>query len=115
LGVSSFGVINRGKEEVKAFLNEFFNSTPDISLEINAAFIAGDWGASEWVMSGTNLSDFMGFPASGKRYTFRGASITEYENGKIRRNTDYYDFTSILQQVGYLPAVESRKVIPVAL
>ena len=107
---AAFGVINHGQTELKAFLHEFFNATPDIRLDVKAAFISGDWGGTEWTMSGTNTGDFQGIPATGKSILFRGASITEIQNGKFKRHTDYYDLTSILQQVGYLPSLDSQLV-----
>jgi steroid delta-isomerase-like uncharacterized protein len=105
---ATLGVINHGQTELKTFLHEFFNATPDLRLEVNAAFISGNWGGTEWIMSGTHKGDFRGIPPTGKRFSFRGASITEIHDGKFNRHTDYYDLTSILQQIGYLPSLDSQ-------
>jgi steroid delta-isomerase-like uncharacterized protein len=58
----------------------------------------------EWVMSGTHHGDFPGMPATGKRFSVRGAAIVELQGGKIRRLSDYWDAATVMRQVGLLPA-----------
>jgi ketosteroid isomerase-like protein len=58
-------------------------------LEILSLFIADNWVGSEWVMTGT--------ASTGKRFSTQGASISELQEGKIKRNTDYYDPASFLE------------------
>jgi ketosteroid isomerase-like protein len=43
-------------------------------------------------------------PATGKRFSVRGATILELQSGKIRRNSDYWDAASVMRQVGLLPS-----------
>ena len=39
-------------------------------------------------------------PATGNRFSVRGASVIELEDGRIRRNSDYYDGATFLRQIG---------------
>ena len=100
----ALGMVNRGKKELKEFFSSMFVDLPDVKLEMKSGFTAGDRGAGEWVMSGTFAhSSIPGVPATGKSFTVRGASVTEFKNDKISRNTAYWNFASFLQQVGIMP------------
>ena len=83
--------VMRGREALKTGYANLFASIPDFKLELESLFIAGNWVGSEWIMSGT--------PTPGKNFSIRGASISEIQEGKIKRNSDYYDPASLLQQL----------------
>jgi steroid delta-isomerase-like uncharacterized protein len=101
----AMGVVNRGKKEFTAFINSTVADFPDFKLEGKSAFQAGDWVGSEWVLTGTFAhSSIPGMPATGKKFSVRGASIAELRNGKIKRNSDYWNMAAFLQQVGLMPA-----------
>jgi len=100
----TFGAINRGKKELRAFADGVFASVPDFKVELTARFVAGSQAGMEWVMSGTHKGDFPGMPATGKRFSIRGVTILELQAGKIRRNSDYWDAASVMRQVGLLPS-----------
>jgi steroid delta-isomerase-like uncharacterized protein len=98
----TFSVINRGKNELRAFAEGIFAGVPDFKIELTAKFVAGTCGGMEWVMSGTHKGDFPGMPATGKRFSTRGVTILELQAGKIRRNSDYWDAAGVMRQVGLL-------------
>src|SRR5215470_13833453 len=99
----TFGAINHGKKELRAFAEAVFAGVPDFKIELTARFGAGTWAGMEWVMSGTHNGDFPGMPATGKRFSTRGVTMLELEAGKIRRNSDYWDAAGVMRQVGLLP------------
>jgi steroid delta-isomerase-like uncharacterized protein len=43
--------------------------------------------------------EFPGIPASGKRFSIRGCSFGEFENGKLKRKSDYWDYASLKKQL----------------
>jgi steroid delta-isomerase-like uncharacterized protein len=93
--------IVRGKAELRALLESVFTDIAGFKMEINSVFSAGNWGASEWIMSGRFAhSSIPTLTATGKSFLVRGATIFEISDGKISRNTDYLDLTAFLQQVG---------------
>ena len=95
------GKATRGKEEMKTLIGGAFRAIPDMKIELVTLFYRGGWAATEWTMSGSYSSDYPGFPlAGGRRFSVRGASIMELRDGKISRISDYWNFTSFLQQVG---------------
>ncbi len=97
----TFGVVVRGKEELRSFVNGAFAAVTDFKYQLTNRFAASQWAAIEWVMSGTKKGDFPGMPATGKRFSsVRGCSILELEAGKIRRQSDYWDAATFMKQVG---------------
>ena len=97
------GSVNRGKQEITAFISATFTAWPDFKLEPTSFFFSGDWAASEWIMTGTHDGDFAGMPATGKKFSVRGASLFELKGAKLKRETLYYDMVSFLRQVGLMP------------
>jgi steroid delta-isomerase-like uncharacterized protein len=67
---------------------------------VTAQSLSGLVAHAEWVMSGTDQGGLIdGRPATGKRYSFRGASGFELRDGKIQRCSDYWDRTTLLYQL----------------
>ncbi|MCX6007517.1 MAG: ester cyclase [Chloroflexi bacterium] len=102
------GKVNRGKQELKAFFTGWYVFSRDLKFELTSQFSAGDWGATEWIMSGIHTGDVLGIPATNKRFSVRGVSITELGMGRIRRNSDYWNLATFLQQIGILPATPTE-------
>ena len=102
----TFGVVNRGKKELRAFADGVFAGIPDFKIEVTAQFASGTWASMEWVMSGTHKGDFPGMPATGKRFSTRGVTVLELDAGKIRRNSDYWDAASVMRQVGLVSSAQ---------
>jgi steroid delta-isomerase-like uncharacterized protein len=85
----ALGGVMHGSEAVKTGYASFFTHIPDFHIELKSLFIADTWGCCEWVMTGTSTS--------GKSFSTRGATINELQGARIKRNSDYYDPSSILQ------------------
>jgi len=100
----TFGVVNHGKAELKAFADGIFAAFPDFRIEQTARFAAGEWAGMEWIISGTHKGDLPGIPATNKRFSIRGASILELESGKIKRCSDYWDLAAFLKQIDLKPS-----------
>jgi len=101
----AIGLAARGPDEIGAHLDRLFTAVPDITFDVSSGFVAGDRAVVEWTVSGTYSSDFPGLPpATGQRFSFRGASVFELADGKIQRYTEYWDAYGFLVQLGALPA-----------
>jgi len=101
---NALGKVNNGREELRNFIKDMFAWSPDVKLEIKALFTVGKWVGQEWIMSGTHTGSTPELPATGKKFSIRGASISELRDGKVSRNTDYWNMAAFLQQIGILPA-----------
>jgi steroid delta-isomerase-like uncharacterized protein len=98
----TMGAVNRGKSELKAFAGAVLAAFPDFKMELTSAFTDGNRAGAEWIMSGTHKGDLPGMPATGKGFSLRGASICELQEGKIKRNSDYWDMVTFLKQIGLM-------------
>jgi steroid delta-isomerase-like uncharacterized protein len=101
----TFGLVARGKEELRGFVERAFAAIPDFKYGLRNRFAIDQWAGIEWVMSGTHKGDLPGIPATGKRFSsVRGSTILQLEAGKIRRESDYWDAATFMKQVGVLPS-----------
>jgi steroid delta-isomerase-like uncharacterized protein len=95
------GVEYRGRDEIKRSLADDLSAVPDVNVEIVSLFATESRGAVEWIWSGTHTEDYPGLiSATGKSFSVRGVSLFEFENGKIKRQLDYYDAAGFLNQLG---------------
>jgi len=79
-----------------------FGSFADLRIESRSRFVAanGKWGSIEWVWRGRKIKDFPGLPVTNTPFEVRGAAVVEFRDGKIARNSDYWDLATYLKQVG---------------
>jgi steroid delta-isomerase-like uncharacterized protein len=103
----AIGATTRGKEELKAFLKRFFATFPDTNFEVTSSFMSGDWYCAEWVWTATHKGNMAGIPATGKRISIRGVSVGELKEGKIKRNSEYYNLMDFIKQIGIKPGPAS--------
>lgn len=100
----TFGAVNHGKEELRTFAKGVFAAFPDFKIKNTASFVAGNWAGIEWVFTGTHKGDLPGMPATNKSVSIRGATILELQEGKIKRNSDYWDLATFMKQTGLMPS-----------
>lgn len=62
---------------------------------------AAEW---EWTADWGPGRTFLGFDASNRRFVVRGISALGLRDGRIHRQTDYWDARGALIQLGVLPA-----------
>ena len=98
-----FGKIIHGKEEYRPFIKEFIAGAPDIKMELKSIMVSGDRYCMETIVSGTHTGHWQDLPATGKSFSSRGVSVGELRDGKIKQNTDYYDGSSLIGQLGIQP------------
>jgi steroid delta-isomerase-like uncharacterized protein len=99
----ALGAVNRTAAETRQFAEAAWAAFPDLRFELIGAVIEGTRGVAEWTMMGTHRGDFPGLPATGKAFTVRGVSVLELSGDKIARVRDYWDFATVLRQLGFLP------------
>jgi len=94
------GQIVRGKEAIKQLLRAAYAWAPDFRVAMKSLIVADDTAAAEWVSEGIQTGPIGELPASGNSFQLRGASILNFQNGKIAKVTDYYDMVTFLRQLG---------------
>jgi predicted ester cyclase len=102
----------RGRDDVRAFMNDFREAFPDLKFWGTADLIAeGDYVVGRWEGGGTHtgpaFGDFLigSLPArSGRVMRFTGTTVLRVQNGKIAEEIGLDDGATALQQLGILRA-----------
>jgi steroid delta-isomerase-like uncharacterized protein len=95
------GASYEGLDAIKGSLGDDVTYAPDVKVEIVSLFVSAERGALEWLWSGTQTGDIPGLlPATDRTFSVRGVSVFEFENGTIRKQSDYYDAARFLNQLG---------------
>jgi steroid delta-isomerase-like uncharacterized protein len=85
------------KEAVKAFREGF----PDAHITIEQMIGEGDLVAFRFLLRGTHLGTFAGFPPTGKEAVLTGADFIRLANGKMVELWSTQDTFSWAQQLGF--------------
>ena len=81
-GSSPRGARFEGKDEVRRGLATRFTGLPDVHYGDDRHWACGDFGVSEWTITGTT-------PA-GQRVEARGVDLLEFRAGKITRKDSFW-------------------------
>lgn len=90
----------RGPEEFVKFVREIRGAFPDIKVNVEDVFGAGDKVVLRWSAIMTHTGDALGLPASGQTVRSRGITITRIVDGKIVEGWDNWDQLGMLEQIG---------------
>lgn len=71
-----------GKANVRAGLATRFQGLPDVHYGDDRHWACGDFGVSEWTLTGTT--------AAGRRLEVRGVDLLEFSGGKITRKDSFW-------------------------
>ena len=95
----------RGPEAVRKFFAEMFAALPDATMTVERIVADNDVAAVQWRIAGTfDGGPFQGIEPTGKRVELRGFDALDIdEDGKITRNTGYYDGAAFARAIGLLP------------
>ena len=88
-----------GRDAISRRFSAEVASVPDRALRINNRFFVGDELIVEWQATGTHSGDFLGFGGTGRPYTLSGVTVVTRRDGKIVRESHYYDVASLRSQV----------------
>jgi steroid delta-isomerase-like uncharacterized protein len=74
-------------------------AVPDRALTITNRFFAGEQLIVEWIATGTHANDFLGFGGTGRAYRLTGVTVVTRRDGKIARESHYFDVADLRRQV----------------
>ena len=81
-GASPRGDKYTGKEQVRAGLATRFQGIPDVHYGDETHWVCGDFGVSEWTLTGTKTT--------GEHIEVRGIDLLEFKDGKITRKDSFW-------------------------
>ncbi len=102
---ASVGTPIEGREAAKTgVIDNFLKAAPDAAWKMKGAPVVQDDRVSfEWEFSGTNTGAWAdGTAATGKAFSFTGASMFTVKDGKIVSQSDYYDALGFYKQLGLM-------------
>jgi ketosteroid isomerase-like protein len=76
------GDVYRGKDNVRAGLATRFTGLPDVHYGEDRHWACGDFGVSEWTLTGTSVA--------GHGVEVRGVDLLEFADGKIVRKDSFW-------------------------
>jgi steroid delta-isomerase-like uncharacterized protein len=71
-----------GKSEVRAGLAKRFQGIPDVHYGQDQHWVCGNFGVSEWTLTGTS--------PSGQQIEVRGVDLLEFEQGRVTRKDSFW-------------------------
>jgi steroid delta-isomerase-like uncharacterized protein len=93
------GEVVVGIDAYRTMLESRNASFPDFHTEVDDRFATDDRVVCRWRSTGTQKGEYFGSPPSGKRITFAGISLWEFDGGKARRGWSFPDVAAILAQL----------------
>lgn len=98
----------RGPEEVRAFFHELFTAIPDLDFIVQEVTAGERVVAVQWRATGTfDGGPFQGIDPTGRPIQLRGCDCVEVEDGKLVRNTAYWDNMAFAREIGMMPPLDS--------
>ena len=76
-----------------------FLGISNAAINVTQRFAFGDQVIAEWVVTGTHSGDMWGFPATGQAITIRGLTAVTRHDGKISKESLYYDAADVRRQL----------------
>ena len=89
-----------GREAIMARKGTGMAAIADLKITITNRIAHGNQLSAEWVATGTHTGDLPGMPATGHPFTLRGVTVTIRHDGKIVRESIYYDVSDLKRQIG---------------
>src|SRR5260370_35073887 len=81
----------KGRELIKEAVAGFHRAMPDLRIEFEDVFAAGDKVVLRYAAHGTQTGPYFEIPPTGKTITVRGITIFQIVNGKIKTEWTEYD------------------------
>ena len=93
-------------EELKTIITEFRTSFPDLHLELNEELYQEGRSIIRWTFTGTNTGSGKYGP-TGKNVRIAGASISHYEDDKLKEEYLFFDTVDFFTQLGLIDATQA--------
>jgi steroid delta-isomerase-like uncharacterized protein len=95
----------KGPAGFKPFYRKFLLAFPDLQIEVLRTISEGDLVATHCRVSATHSGDALGPPATHRQASIMGIAIARIQNDQLVEGWNCFDFLSLYQQLGLLPAL----------
>ena len=93
----------QGHEGIKQLVTMNRTAFPDLHFTIEDQIAEGDKVVTRWMAGGTHQGEFNGIPATGRKGSVTGITISRIAGGKIVEENTNWDTLGLLQQLGVIP------------
>lgn len=98
-----------GPEAYKRQVTRFITAFPDLRFTVEDIVDEKEKLAVAWTISGTHKSEFMGIPATNKKVSVDGITISHIVDATIMDSYVSWDAWGMMQQLGIVPALGEPK------
>ena len=99
----TWGQMPPGRDGVKEAITRVSEGISDARMQIEDVIAEGDRVAVRLTSSARHSGEFMGMPASGKRYEIGEIHIFRLRDGRVAEHWHQADFLGMMRQLGVLP------------
>ena len=99
------GTPMRGPAAFKPFYQKFAAAFPNLRIEVVRTVVEGSFVAGYCRVTVTHAGDGLGMAATGRTATIAGMVMARVENDQITEGWNCFDFLSLYQQLGLVPAM----------
>ena len=92
-----------GKEGMIDMMRMFVGAFPDRNVVVDHWVAERGLVAGVMTTEGTQTGEFMGMPASGKKFSIREMHMVRVANGKMAEHWGLANELSMMQQLGFMP------------
>ncbi|MGH8066616.1 MAG: ester cyclase [Candidatus Entotheonellia bacterium] len=89
-----------GREDVKRMLVKLTSTFPDFTIKIDDIIQEGNKVVVRSTITGTQATEFRGFPSKNRKMTMQAIDIHEFKDGKIVHTWHSEDWMTGLHQLG---------------
>ena len=93
------GVDIDGRDQFLAERRKLLGAFPDLDIVVDDCIEEGAKTSVRWHVTATHTGDALGFPATGRRVSFRGMTWLEFKDGRIVRGWDSWNIGGLLQSL----------------
>jgi steroid delta-isomerase-like uncharacterized protein len=99
----AFPGISGDREGLKQFFAMMRAAFPDFRMDVDDLIAEGDKVVARATMTGTHQGEFMGIPATGKKFSVSTIDIVRLSGGKAAEHWGVTDTGSMMEQLGAVP------------
>ena len=92
-----------GRQGMIDIMGMFVGAFPDLNVVVDHWVAEGDLVAGVMTTKGTQTGEFMGMPASGKKFSVREMHMVRVANGKMAEHWGLANEMSMMQQLEFMP------------
>src|SRR5690242_3724202 len=88
-----------GRAAIMARKSMGIAAIPNLQIKVTNRVVHGSQVTAEWVATGTHTADLPGLPVSSRQFSIHGVTVVLRHEGKIVRETIYYDMATVYRQL----------------